>query len=692
MQSKHMAQSYKNDRRSLASRSRYSKLCSSAAGERLRLAFFGKAIESALSALDVAKSIAAYTPNAFNLWKAVGDGCTIFSCVQERLADFPLEKVDDLLRKSFDVQEYKLFADVDGVGPESLDLDSSDETSESSTHLNLLRRCVEASILAQKRAIISSSHDIHAQAVAWYNLGWTEYRAHVCLERNSKSRPSNEQKSRKRRIKYLKAAMRCFKRAIELEASNSDFWNALGVVTTQLSPKVAQHSFIRALHLNERDVKAWTNLGVLYLLQNDIELAHKAFNRAQSTDPEYAHAWVGEGLVALIIGDAKEAFLHFTHAFEISDSASSITKSQFALHSFDHLVSASPTLSSTIELIRPLFALQQLHAHQDNHEAFDHLSALYSERVGSYGSAVKTLSRICDTLEEAYESDESPSVVSRLALAKADLARNELATHDYASAAESADTALALTSDSDDDIAPVMSSDMRRKLRLSAHLTVGLAQHYLGNMNAALEAFQAALKESSAAPDVLCFLAEVLWAKGGEDERSVARDQLFDCVQSHPEHVGGIVLLGAMATIDGDEETLEAAREELEAFRISEGLSEHDAMRLERVLEATLELAPDIDEDSREALVLAETQKAVMLCPWKPTGWTRLADLTSEEFPARMALTTAERSVPPRGSLDAEDLASALAKTGTIADAQRAIFTSPWKSCGWEALAEVTAP
>ena len=127
----------------------------------------------------------------------------------------------------------------------------------------------------------------------------------------------------------IKAAVIGFKRAIELEAGNAEFWNALGVVTSGLNPKVAQHAFVRSLHLNELNAKVWTNLGVLYLLQGDNKLAHAAFGRAQSTDPDYAHAWVGEGLIALLLGDTYEALSHFTHAFEISDASSIITRRQY---------------------------------------------------------------------------------------------------------------------------------------------------------------------------------------------------------------------------------------------------------------------------------------------------------------------------------------------------------------------------
>lgn len=39
---------------------------------------------------------------------------------------------------------------------------------------------------------------------------------------------------------------------------------------------LAQHSFIRSITADKNNAVAWTNLGVLYLTQNNQELAHEA--------------------------------------------------------------------------------------------------------------------------------------------------------------------------------------------------------------------------------------------------------------------------------------------------------------------------------------------------------------------------------------------------------------------------------
>jgi superkiller protein 3 len=492
--------------------------------------------------------------------------------------------------------------------------------------------------------------------------------------------------------------MKCFKKAIEIEAGNADFWNALGVVTTKLNPQVAQHCFIRSLHLNERSVQTWTNLGTLYLLHNDVELAHKAFSRAQSTDPDYAHAWVGEGIVALLWGDARGALSHFVHAFDISNSSSIITKRQLAVSTFDHLVSSPSRAASNITaLVQPLFALQQLSSQTPTNAAFRHLEALFLERVGNYNDATKTLETLCTDLEAAYESSEAPETLSRFAAAKADLARQLLALDKFPEAAETAETALDLLSE---ESGLTFGTTIINKIRLSARMTLGLAQHYQSTpatKKESISTFRLALTDSSSSPDVVCLLATVLWADGGEDEESVAKEQLFDVIDRNPSHLDAVVLLGAMAVVEQDAEAMDAVKGDLITLRYggtgdnpkSKPLSLMQAARVERVLDAIAAVSQSLggvnitapDKDAIDP-VLATVQTSIMFTPSQPNGWSSLAEFSDETFPAEMALTTAKRSIPPYAELEPDQLAKAFYGTGLVADWQRGHMVAPWGGVG----------
>ncbi|KAF2122098.1 hypothetical protein BDV96DRAFT_640163 [Lophiotrema nucula] len=636
--------------------------------------FFGEAVDSAIRAIAIATAIAEYKPDAFNLWKAVGDASSIFTWAQEKLSNYPAEAIGKLLTTEIEATAYDELRDVDSIG--SGDLGHLSKPFDSNEPKAFLPRVLKASIMAQKRAIISSHGDVHAQAVAWYNLGWTEYRAHVCIEQEQEEQGLTT---------FLRAAIKCFKRAIELEAGNSEFWNSLGVITTTLNPKVAQHALVRSLHLNERSVRAWTNLGTLFLLQNDQELAHQAFSRAQSTDPDYALAWVGEGIVALLSGMTNEALLHFTHAFELSDSSPLLTKRQYSVSTFDHLITSPAASNDITQLIQPLFALNQLNLQVPYDIPHKHLAALFLERIGNNADAIQALTVICEIAEQEYEASESNSALARSALAKTDLARNLLASHDFDNAVSEAETALDLLAGDEEGILPATEL---AKTKLSARLTAGLAHYYLEDLDASIPYFRTSLEETNSNadinPDIICLLAEVLWAKGGDQEKDVAREQLFAAVEKWGRHVGVVTLLGVMTVLDEDIETMEAVKEDLEALRTDKELREEQLARVEKVLDAIALFTHKGDEQE----VLNEVQRSVMLAPWKHVGWQDLAETSGDGYAATLARETARRNAPPAGTLTSAGLAKAFSSTGEVADSQRAIMMAPWNKTGWTALAE----
>ncbi|KAG8426639.1 Superkiller protein 3 [Metarhizium acridum] len=307
---------------------------------------FGKAVQLAIDTIEFGSNTSGNVKETFNFWKSVADAASVFVSVQSRVVDFPASQIKGLLEASHQ-EAFELLANVDKVGTDVVYAKGIYPKDE---RLGVdMTRCIHATILCYKEAIHVSSGDIHAQAVAHYNLGWAEYRAHACLPAQMRKRPSN----------YIKAAVRALKRAIELESGNADFWNALGVVTSEINPAVSQHAFVRSLHLNERSPVGWTNLGVLALLSGDTKLANEAFTRGQSADPEYAHAWLGQAFLALLYGDVKGARGLFTHAMEISEASSVPTRKHYSSSLFDHILTA-PANMTVASLIQPLFALNQI--------------------------------------------------------------------------------------------------------------------------------------------------------------------------------------------------------------------------------------------------------------------------------------------------------------------------------------------
>ncbi|KJZ76759.1 hypothetical protein HIM_03636 [Hirsutella minnesotensis 3608] len=626
---------------------------------------YGKAVELASDTLAFSVTTSGRVRETFNFWKSVADACSIFSSVQSRTNDFPHQQIKELLQSS-NQDAFGLFNSVDKVGTDVIYAEGI-YADEERTGVDLTR-CLHATILCYKQAIYVSAGDSHARAVAHYNLGWAEFRGHSCLPAHLRIKSSS----------YLRAAVRAFKRSIELESGNSDFWNALGVVTSGINPSVAQHAFVRSLHLNERSPVVWTNFGTLALLSGDMKLANEAYTRAQSADPDFAHAWVGQAFVALLLGDAKEARGLFTHAMDIAESSSLPTRQHYSASLFDHILAAPAGLTAA-SLIQPAFALDQVQSLRPRDLVFAHLSSLFQERTRDSLRGVETLERICETVEADYNLTESAESLARFALAKIDLARAYLAAGSHQKAVDCSEIALGLSSDEQDG---ELTSEQRKKARLSAHLTLGLGEYFMGEYGMAEERFRAAMEETDNSPDAACLLAQVLWAQGSEESREKARETLYDVIETRPEHVQSVLLLGVVALLDQDESSIEAVVEELHGLRANDKVTTTEQWHIGTVLRAIASMG----EGRTEEDILTQAQEDTVLQPHLPHGWTALAEATGDVYAAQMAVKVAARGLPPKGDLEAEHMAHAFSGTGMAADAQKAAFIAPWKRKGWESL------
>ncbi|PHH82304.1 hypothetical protein CDD82_6412 [Ophiocordyceps australis] len=619
---------------------------------------FGKSVELALKAIDFACGASASVRKTFNFWKSVGDACSVFSSVQSQVQDFPKDSMRMLLESS-NQEAFDVLSNVDQVDT-SVVFAKGLYSQEEQVAVDLTR-CVHASILCHKAAMHAAQDDVHARAVAHYNLGWAEFRAHECLPADLRMGSS----------KYLRASCQAFKRAIELESGNSEFWNALGVVTSDMNPSVSQHALVRSLHLNERSPVAWTNLGTVALLSGDTKLAKEAYTKAQSADPEYAHAWIGQAFIALLSGGQAEARGLLTHAMSIADASSLPTRRHYSACIFDHIAAAPPEMTVSW-LVQPLLALNQVHSLRPHDFVSDHLAALLDERIGDTRHMVQRLEELCDRAQGDYESTSSAQSLAKLTVAKADLARAYLASGSNQKAVECGQAALVLSRHQGQE---ELGQDRRSRARLSANLTVGLGYFHVGAHDEAEECFKAALDESHGNADATCLVAQALWAQGTDESREKARECLFEIMEKQPEHMHSILLLGIMALVDQDEGSLEAVVEDLELLRATASVSAARQSQISQVLRAIAGLRQGHTEQDR----LAQVQRDIMLHPYLAHGWGALAETTRSRHAAQMALVVSAQNMPPRGSIESVELAEAYARTGKAADGQRAALLAPWR-------------
>ncbi|PHH59364.1 hypothetical protein CDD81_3345 [Ophiocordyceps australis] len=619
---------------------------------------FGKAVELSLDAIEFACGASTGVRKTFNFWKSVGDACSVFSSVQSRVQDFPKDAIKMLLESSSQ-EAFDVLSSLDQVDT-SVVFAKGLYSQEEQAAVDLTR-CVHATILCHKAAMHAAQDDAHARAVAHYNLGWAEFRAHECLPADLRMGSS----------KYLRASCQALKRAIELESGNWEFWNALGVVTSDMNPSVSQHALVRSLHLNERSPVAWTNLGTVALLSGDTKLAKEAYTKAQSADPEYAHGWVGQAFIALLGGNHAEARGLLTHAMSIADASSLPTRRHYSACIFDHIAVAPPDTTVTW-LVQPLLALNQVHSLRPHDFVSGHLAALLDERIGDRRRMVQRLEELCNRVQGDYESTSSAQSLARLTVAKTDLARAYLAVGSYQQAVECGLAALELSSHEGQG---PLGQERQTRARLSANLTVGLGYFDVGEHDEAETCFRAALDESHGNADATCLVAQALWAQGTDESREKARECLFEVMEKQPEHVDSILLLGIMALVDQDEGSLEAVVEDLELLRASALMPAARQPQISQVLRAIAGLRQGHTEQDRRVQV----QRDIMLDPYLPHGWGSLAETAGSRYAAQMAVVVSAHSTPPRGCVESVQLAEAYSRTGKAADGQRAALLAPWR-------------
>ncbi|XP_069483747.1 superkiller complex protein 3 [Ambystoma mexicanum] len=233
----------------------------------------GKAVDHVEQALEFFTRAVHHRPDVSCLWKLLGDACTALHCVSP--SKINVRVLGMIVGKN--------------VNKQTLNKDEL---------LSLGGRCYGRALKLQTSANL------------WCDLGINYYYQAKNL--------TEEQKSNAREI--LEKSLQCLKKGVMLNSQNHLYWNALGVVAC--CPEIAnhalaQHAFIKSIQSEQNNVAAWTNLGVLYVANENIELAHEAFKVAQSLEPSYVKCWIGQALIAEAVGSYETMDL-FRHTTELS--------------------------------------------------------------------------------------------------------------------------------------------------------------------------------------------------------------------------------------------------------------------------------------------------------------------------------------------------------------------------------------
>nr|ASF90201.1 hypothetical protein SPAR04661 [Bartheletia paradoxa] len=496
----------------------------------------------------------------------------------------------------------------------------------------------------------------------------------------------------------LQQAVKCAKLALQREPENDAFWTLLGHLAFDSSARLAQHAYIKAIEIDQRNAASWSNLGFLYLHHSDIGLANSAFLKSQTVDPEWAHAWVGQALVAATCGEAEKSSVLFEHAFGLSGGSSLEADYGFASRTFE---AASRAGASAIEnLHSSSFALQTYCDRSLLDSTALHLHALVCERLGQLSLAASQIERASTVLETEYEADESPELEFRYAVVNASLGRIRLSRKDFDGAVEAFEVTLGLLESSQD--------DRSTEVRLHAALGSGLAHHFRGESAQATVILQDALdgvaeKDKQARGYIAVLLAQTLWSMGG-DHRETAKNTLLEAIGVDPECLAAITALAAMGAVENDDDLVDAALGEIKGISVDRRL----ALDSNQDVEGLMALQHMRKGDTAEALsVLTHSVhlRPSAIAPRRAlvSALLREGDVSAAVQTASSALVIQDASGDRHGideTLRLKSVSVALASevgggddaeegNDGLSEAMAAVHAAPWQSKNWDALSFV---
>lgn len=594
-------------------------------------------------------SIKQGVPLTQDLWRVLGECCEIFLSVRSFIENAPMENLLELAKHADSLvsnEDISIISEIDNITPETLN-----ERKNSSNFLVV----VICYILFFKLSLYHCRQDKSSLASAWLNLGLTELKIYLLAQSSFDSDTLNQ---------YLFASIEAFKKSTSFVNTHADTWNAYGLASSFVNPKVAHHCFVRSLVLDSRQPTAWTNLAVLYLKSGDLELADEAVEKALSGDPEFVSAWIGRGIINYNKGNQKAYHENFSHAYQISKGSDKLAKIFFALSAFESLGKKDENYSSAkqeFQLETSVISLQKYLAMVPDSTVAMNLEALILERVSDFDSAIEYGTKLCETFEQRYENFENNDDLIDFVKAKAQLARTCLAAERYEEAIEHGNFAIQVSSQITEEDEGV--NNQLATSRLSVHLTTGLGYYFTQQFDEAIECFKNALVESDEDQDVVVLLAQVLWANGGDDEKNVALQQLFNVIEGDaPVSLNVLLSFGAIG-MTHDSELIVPAEEELSKLS-QEFLQKHDNSQSVPLMLAALNKAQGKNPK-------LPWLKAAYFNPWNFEIWRRIDN--------KVALNHALM-----GNVSTLDLSNLYATQDDFRSLQKGVFYAPWNPKSWE--------
>lgn len=448
-------------------------------------------------------------------------------------------------------------------------------------------------------------------AQAWADLGTTLGQLSRWLDTTSRSSSLTDQstffKTRAGPETTLQQAIRCIRSALNIQAYNSQFWNTLGTLAFDLSPRLCQHAYIKSVELNPKNHMSWTNLGYFYLAHSDVELANQAFLKSQIYEPDWALAWLGQALVAALNDHLDQSTELVEHAFTLSQSNITQIDLAYTTTAFARFAeNESKLTNNTDDLLAPLLAVSKLVQRFPTDATILNLQGILLEATGKYEEASLSLEKAAEILEGVYEVSESIEVENRFSIINLNLGRLKLRNQEYEGSIEVFEVVESLRGpfDKDND----KSEDLEKiiMIRSQASSGISLSKYFLGDLEGSIEGFKKILSELSAIDGsqsesltktlrqhisaLAQLLCRILWSDENQARKVEAREILTGVAtrnaRTNYHDLNVVMTLASMSIVVQDDHVLDELLlkiQQAEDPTITKDLSENPDLEAEQV-------------------------------------------------------------------------------------------------------------
>lgn len=186
-----------------------------------------KSVDIAWEGITVARGLVEGKEELSEAWKLIGDAVCLGSLVQ-------VDGSQELLQVAADILGIPNGDQTIVNGDDELE-DGEETVEEEETRTKLLN----CNVAAMEKMVTLTEGDRLAHSAAYFNLGLAKYRL---LKSSSEASFASS----------IRPILECFRKAIQSEPRNFEYWNALGVVTAQHFPSVSEKAFSRSLQINEK--------------------------------------------------------------------------------------------------------------------------------------------------------------------------------------------------------------------------------------------------------------------------------------------------------------------------------------------------------------------------------------------------------------------------------------------------------